>query len=245
MALEAIFKPLKKYRLKRIGSDYDGGYLVGENSLKRSENLISFGIHDNWQFEKEFKINNINCKIQCYDDKRILKFLIKKFITEIIFLPYRLSFSFIKYYNDIFDFIRIKKKINFFQKKISYNDLNQILNNIKNDNIFLKIDIEGGEYRILNEIIQNQKKIIGIVIEFHDFDYHRSIIYDFCKRLELTLIHIHPNNCAPIDIKGDPLVIEFTFERDPIIEVGNIDLPNKLDMKNNPLDKDISLVFEI
>jgi hypothetical protein len=248
MALETIFKPKKKYKLIRIGNFNDGGYLVGENSLKKTETLLSFGIDDNWQFEKYFKINNINTKILCYDNKPILKYLIKKFIIEFIFFPYHRRLKFIKYFNNIIEFLIIKKKIVFFQKKIFYNDLNQILKKIKNDNIFLKIDIEGSEYRILEEIIKNQKRIIGIVIEFHDFDYHKNIIYDFCKRLKLNLIHIHPNNFAPKDKNGDPTVIELTFEKESMIDDGdknnNCVLPHKLDMKNNPFDRDIDLVFK-
>jgi nitrogenase subunit NifH len=96
---------------------------------------------------------------------------------------------------------------------------------------------------MLEEIIENQKRIIGIVIEFHNVDYHRNVINDFCKRLNLNLIHIHPNNFAPKDNKGDPTVIELTFERDPIFEDGDVTLPHELDMKNNPLEKDINLVF--
>jgi hypothetical protein len=42
MPLEKIFKPLKKYKLKRLGGDGDGGYLIGENSLKKVETLLSF-----------------------------------------------------------------------------------------------------------------------------------------------------------------------------------------------------------
>ncbi len=71
MAIDLILKPKKKYKLIRLGSLYDGGYLVGENSLKNAENLISLGIEDNWQFEKEFKIINNQTKINCYDDKSI------------------------------------------------------------------------------------------------------------------------------------------------------------------------------
>jgi len=34
------------------------------------------------------------------------------------------------------------------------------------------MDIEGGEYRILDNLIKHQDKICGIVIEFHDIDLH-------------------------------------------------------------------------
>ena len=236
MAIDTLLKPKKKYKLIRLGGINDGGYLIGENSLKRTETLISFGIEDNWQFEKEFQMMNSETKIKCYDDKSILKYLVKKFITEIIFFPYYLRLNFIKYFLNIIDFLKIKKKINFFQKKIFYGDLEEIIINTESNNIFFKIDIEGSEYRILEEIIKNQNKIIGLVIEFHDFDYHKNEIYNFCKRFNLSLIHIHPN--------GNPLVVELTFEKNPTIIDDNLVLPHELDMKNNPLEKDIELFFK-
>ncbi len=244
MAIDPLLKPKKKYKLIRLGGFNDGGYLVGENSLKNAEILISFGIEDNWQFEKEFQIINSKTKIKCYDDKLILRFLVKKFFTEIIFFPYYLRFNFIKYFLSIIDFIRIKNRINFFQKKIFYGDLEKIIINAESNNIFLKIDIEGSEYRILEEIILNQDKIIGLVIEFHDFDYHKNEIYKFCKKLNLSLIHIHPNNFSPKDKYGDPLVVELTFEKTPTIIDDKLVLPHELDMKNNPLDRDIQLIFK-
>jgi hypothetical protein len=244
MAINKLLKPKKKYKLVRLGGLHDGGYLIGENSLKNTETLITFGIEDNWQFEKEFKIININSKIKCYDDKSILKYIVKKFIIELFLLPYYFRLNFIKYFKNIIDFLKIRKKIDFIQKKISYDDLKEILINIKNNNIFLKIDIEGSEYRVLEEIIENQSKITGLVIEFHDFDYHKNIIYDFCKKLNLSLIHIHPNNFSPRDKNGDPLVIELTFERNPTIVDDNLVLPHELDMKNNPLENDIELTFK-
>ena len=123
------------------------------------------------------------------------------------------------------------------------------INHILNKNnielpVFIKIDIEGSEYRILDELLKFQNNITGIVIEFHDFDYHKNIIYDFCKKLNIDLIHIHPNNFAPKDKYGDPTVIELTFEREPIIIGDNPTFPNELDMKNNSSEKDINLFFK-
>ena len=79
MAIDTLLKPKKKYKLIRLGGINDGGYLVGENSLRGTETLISFGIEDNWQFEKEFQIMNSKAKIKCYDDKSILKYLVKMY----------------------------------------------------------------------------------------------------------------------------------------------------------------------
>ena len=147
MAIDKVLKPKKKYKLVRLGSLNDGGYLVGENSLKNAETLISFGIEDNWQFEKDFQITNMNSKVKCFDDKSILKYLVKKFIIELFLLPYYRRLNFIKYFKNIINFLKIRKKIDFIQKKISYDDLKNIFIDIKNDNIFL-----GNMFSLLNKI---------------------------------------------------------------------------------------------
>ena len=51
--------------------------------------------------------------------------------------------------------------------------------------IFLKIDIEGSEYRILDSILENQNRISGIAIEFHDCDLHLDKIKRFIDKLSI------------------------------------------------------------
>ena len=123
----------------------------------------------------------------------------------------------------------------------NYNSLsiNKLLQEFT-EKIFIKIDIEGSEYRILEQIIENENKIEGLVIEFHDIDLHLERIITFINKSSLTLVHFHPNNFGGVDQNGNPIVIELTFSKSPkIIHKGIHDLPNKLDMPNNPNEKDI------
>ena len=154
MALPILFKPNKKYSLVRVGRDFDGGYLVGKDTILNSDTLVSFGINDDWSFERDFKNINSETKVICYDDKPILKYLFKKLIIDTIFL-----FSHLKV-NKIFVltkkiiyFLKDKKKLKFIKKKIAYGDLKEIVKDIESNFIFLKIDIEGFEYRILEDIL--------------------------------------------------------------------------------------------
>ena len=52
--LPKIFKPIyiDNNDLIRIGSLNDGGYILSKNLTKNLNLLISFGISDNWDFEK-------------------------------------------------------------------------------------------------------------------------------------------------------------------------------------------------
>lgn len=245
MSFPIIFKPKKKFKLIRLGRDYDGGYLIGDNSLQNTKTLISFGINDDWSFEKDFIKKNSSLKTICFDDKPILKFLFKKLIINIVFFLSHFKFKKISYLIiKIFDYLLIRKRINFKQKKISYGDLDKILTELKDkDNIFLKIDIEGFEYRIIDEIIKNQKKLIGIIVEFHDIDYHKDLVINFINSLDLKLIHTHPNNASVTDKNGDPTILEMTFERNEIILSDENTLPHQLDMVNDPEKEEFTLKF--
>jgi hypothetical protein len=60
--LPKTFRPKGLYDLIRIGKENDGGYLVGKNSVLKSEYLISFGINDDWSFEEQFRKYNSKIK---------------------------------------------------------------------------------------------------------------------------------------------------------------------------------------
>ena len=242
MPFHKILKPKYNYDLIRIGRDNDGGYLVEKKSFENTECLISLGINDDWSFEEDFLKKNII--IKCFDDELDEKFLLKKIINHFIFFfSNSNNFSLLKNcISNYFSFLRIKKKIQFNKKKISYNDLNKILSQETN-NIFLKIDIEGHEYRILDDLLLNQKKIIGLVIEFHDCDLHLEKIIKFLNSFNLTLVHIHGNNASIRDLNGDIVVLELTFSKNPIQVSDICVLPNKLDMPNFHNKSEVILNF--
>ena len=241
MPFHKILKPKYNYDLIRIGRDNDGGYLVEKKSFENTECLISLGINDDWSFEEDFLKKNII--IKCFDDVLDKKFLLKKIIIQFIFVFYSRNFSLLKKnISNYFSFLRIKKKIQFNKKSISYNDLNKILSQETN-NIFLKIDIEGHEYRILDDLLLNQKKIIGLVIEFHDCDLHLEKIIKFLNSFNLTLVHIHGNNASIRDLNGDIVVLELTFSKNPIQVSDICVLPNKLDMPNSHNKSEVILNF--
>ena len=244
MPLAKIFKPLANYELIRLGKFNDGGYLVGKNSINNSEYLVSFGLDLDWSFEEDFKKKNNKINIICFDDNLDKKFILKKIIIQFIFIIFNKNlkylFFLIKNFINFYFFIN---KVKYQKKKINYKDILQIQADI--NNIFFKIDIEGSEYRILDELIKIKKKITGIIIEFHDADLHESKIKNFIDNIGLKLVHIHPNNFGGLDKFGNPYLIELTFEKEPIILKETNSLPHKFDMKNNPDADDITLTFKI
>ena len=243
MYLPKLFKPDKEYRLIRLGKKNDGGYLVGIQTVNASTHLISLGIKDDWSFEKDFlKQNHIDSV--CIDSENILDILKKKFRSDI--KSSILSLNLIKLIKNVLiflDYLSFKKKTKFIKKKISTGDLNQLISKINSDKIFLKIDIESSEYSILNEIIQNQKKIVGLVIEFHDLDKNMNVIIDFIKKFKLKITHLHANNFSKLDKDENMKIIEMSFEKNPEV-IGNDKIfPNDLDMKNWKRGPEIKFKF--
>ncbi|PHX89638.1 MAG: hypothetical protein CK535_01035 [Pelagibacteraceae bacterium] len=232
--------------LVRIGKQNDGGYLVSISDIEKSNILISFGIADDWSFESDFaKYNDI--EVVAYDASLNFRSLLKRMIIETIKNP--LNFYGIKKlfsYKKFFKGKRkhIKKFLGLNTSNEMYCTLLEALNEGNNKKNFLKIDIEGSEYRFLDDIVANEEKITGIVIELHDCDIHLSQIERFVKNLNkrgLYLVHIHANNYAPIRLDdGLPLVLELTFSRHAKFS-NSFKLPHKLDMPNdkNSLDYDL------
>jgi len=244
MPFHKILNPQYSYDLIRIGKNNDGGYLVEKKSLENTESLISLGINDDWSFEEDFIKKNKITSVKCFDDVLDEKFLLKKIIIQFVFLFYNRDFRLFKnYISNYFSFLRIKKKIQFNKKKISYNNFSKILSQEKN-NIYLKIDIEGSEYRILDQLLLNEKKIIGLVIEFHDCDLHKEKIVNFVRLFNLTLVHIHGNNFGEEDLNNDITILELTFSKNPVQVSDTVILPNKLDMPNNHKKSEVILNFK-
>ncbi len=251
---------LNKKELVRLGSIDDGGYVLPIKDIESSDVLISLGISDNWDFEKDFhKISN--AKVIAYDHSIDSKFWISKFKKDLIkfiklkiFKPKKIYKMF--QYIDFIFFFKLKKKNLFFLKKIGKEEncisINEIVDkHIKKDNrIFLKIDIEGSEYEILNQIISIQNKIQGIVIEFHNVTQNLDTIKEFLLKINtnLNLVHIHANNYSVKEVNQFPEAIELTisninldnqdFEKARDYPLKNLDFPNS---KRSP---DIKIAFE-
>ena len=242
MTFSLFFKPKHNYFLERIGKENDGGYLINSDAILKSKYLLSFGIFDDWSFEKNFIKYNKNVKVICYDDVISFNFIFTRSIKKIILDLYK--FKFTNIFNNLFtimDYILIKNKIKFYKKKIVRGDIEKIMNNL--DQVFLKVDIEGNEYEILEDILKVQNNISALIIEFHDVDKNRDVIERFIEKFKLNLTHIHPNNYGKLDKNNDPVIIELSFEKNPKIIGGEVRLPNILDQKNNPKKNDIFIKF--
>ncbi len=231
--------------LIRVGRDYDGGYLVSHSDIKNSDILISLGICDDWSFEMDFvKYNDVD--VNAYDASVNLRFWIKRIIMETLKNPFNLyPIRKLISYNYFFrgNKKHIKKFIGFDSKDKSYCTLSSIFDSLNSQNIFLKIDIEGSEYRIFDTIVRYQNRISGLVLEMHDCDLHMDAIESFINKLNLNIVHIHVNNHSPIRLDDSlPLILEITFSKNCTLS-DETDLPHKLDMPNIKNQPVVNITF--
>ena len=247
MSLPKILKPKINTKLRRFGRNYDGGYLVTKKSVTSAKSLLSFGILDDVSFESDFiKLNKVD--VHCYDHTVGKNFWKRKLYSDFGAGMYNFNFPFIiNSFNRYFEF----KK--FFSDKSNILNIETIKNGSLTDIIksnklqhpsFLKIDIDGSEYRILEELIKLQSHFSALIIEFHDVDLNLKKICDFVENFQLTLTHTHPNNYGFLNHANLPTVIECTFEKEPELVPGEIILPNKFDQPNDPSKKDYNLIFK-
>ena len=258
-----IPKYLKPYHtsfsnLVRLGRKYDGGYVIDKRVIAKTRTIVTCGLEAEWSFEKEFQKNNRNCKILAFDHTVNKKFWIDRFLKDFISL---LLLKKIKL-NKIFDVFKYIEYLSFFSgnnkhylkkivsKKEVKNNQITITDAIgNNQDILLKIDIEGDEYKVLSEVDKNFNKINLVIIEFHDLQKNLKKIKNFIKKTKLKNIHINANNYGMVGVNGIPQVIEMTLINSKKFKIKNSktkrNYPIKgLDFKNRKRGPDIQIAFE-
>jgi hypothetical protein len=218
-----------QYRKKRIGKDNDGGYIIADLPGDY-DMLISGGVSGDISFEQQFLNRYTNVKT-CY-----------AFDGTIDTLPTsdnRITF--------------IKKNLGTINNDNLCN-LNEYL--CQSKNIFMKIDIEGHEFRLFPAILPEYfSNIKQLVMEIHtpadiqlypDYfeglgDIQNTQLISLMKLINKThtLVHFHGNNGCKLqrfyNIIPLPHVFECTFIRNDFIKekvLNDEPFPTALDMKN-------------
>jgi hypothetical protein len=204
---------------QRIGSKYDGGYVICLDIDNKYDIILSGGAGNNISFEEELiSILDQNCVI--YDHSVDIQNINS---TKLVHTKTRLN----KDNQDFFNLINA------------------------HNNIFLKLDIEDGEYELLEYLSQEQiQRFKQIVIEIHN--PYSSSRFDLIKKLFIShkLIHLHANNCGGIiNVFGIdmPKVVELTLIRNDTIPHNAIltpnicNLPTNIDFPNSRFRPDIQL----
>lgn len=234
--LNSIFHPINCSDLIRLGKDFDGGYLVCRRDIEKSDAFIGMGVSDDWSFESDFyKLKKI--QIDTYDRSVGFSYFLRQIFRKLLRLhnpmhflkAVRTLFSFLFFFGQ--ESVRHHRAFIGFDAPPKSISLKSAL--AKSDgNVFLKIDIEGSEYRILDELLACAHRISGLAIEFHDCDLHFSRLRDFIDAFPLTLVHCHVNTGGVLGLDQDPTLLELTFSSSEKGQDKVVALPHHLDMPN-------------
>jgi hypothetical protein len=209
--------------LIRVGPTNDGGYVIPEFLIEEADFLVSFGLDEDWSFDEHFKKLNPRIRIHAYDHTISERLLLRRLLGSIARTCLGKSslknvsrrFRLLKSYSAFFS-----NSGKHFQERVysrpdlSYDTtLDKVFARANSERVFLKIDIEGSEYRIIDDILKFADRIVGMVIEFHDTEPLRSVFATSIRRLQadFEIVHLHANNCSGIGRDQLPEVLEITF----------------------------------
>lgn len=173
----------KQMNLLRLGNKYDGGYIVADDACKESDVLLGYGIDHDISFEESFSERykkpsyGFDCGEIGISPKSDLFHFIPQCIGTDQFLKTKSTSS-----GNISSFSSQIKTLNLSRKKI-----------------FLKMDIEGAEYEVFDDILKHNENITSIVLEIHfGIRGQETKALDLITRLnkDFVLVHLHANNCC-------------------------------------------------
>lgn len=222
----------------RIGCASDGGYIVPRMILDHCDDLLSFGLGENWSFDRAWKTIKPNSKIHMYDGTVSI--------------------------NNMKDYLRVQytgffgtsTTVFHFQENVGRKAINPsqtefatTIQRLASKRIFLKMDIEGGEFQILDDILAHRDIIPAMAVEIHFANYHRENFKQTMARFKeyYELVHTHGNNHTLLGADGACDCFEFTFVRKDLVNATDTRYKfylDGLDVSNVPGLDDYEFYFD-
>lgn len=209
----------------RIGSKHDGGYEVSRSSIQDSEFLLSLGVNEDWRFEEAY-LRLKNVPVHLYDHtvtpfwlfenalKNTIKTFLRRYHRDNLMLSLKAFFGYRRFISQV--------NVDHFLEKIvrvavnsNETSLYEAIKRTGSSRIFLKMDIEGSEFRVLGQILDSLDKVVGLAIEFHDLDLFREEFEEFMISLkkEFHINSVNINNFARFSDTEFPRVLEICLSR--------------------------------
>jgi hypothetical protein len=233
--IEQYFSTHHKYLVK-LGGFKDGGYVADYFSLIRSKILISGGVGSNVRFESD-----------CYDVNQDLQIILVDPTVSIARMVVRGFYHFIKkgengfrslseVLNYLFLIPRVKLIKKYLGNSFLINDiLSEVDMNSGGKTIFIKLDIEGAEYDLLQNIVHLKQNLSGVCIEFHDLhsSSNRDKLASFLADLNFLIVHISVNEVCLTE-GNYPSVLEISLApSDQSIQLKHDDCVNELYLQSS------------
>lgn len=255
----AFLAPVETDGLMRVGNPHrDGGYVVPSAAVRESDALISFGVGTHWSFEVHFKQLNPAAEIHAYDHtvgemrfrRDFQRGLVKFLLARTSLADVRKRWGIWRSYRAFFPSraTHFQEEIHHRGSKSTYASIDKIFGRTRSQRVFLKIDIEGCEYSIIDDVLRYAARINCIAIEFHDTEALRDTFCSAVKRWQRAfhIVHLHGTNLNHVAPDGLPNCVEMTFAAGATPSNAKLrpSLPlNGLDSPNNPNQPDRYIRF--
>jgi hypothetical protein len=265
-----LLHPLDCEPMVRLGPPRDGGYVVPGGQVEQCRLLLSLGVNDDWSFDRACVAANPRLVVVGVDHSvgpglffgRILRSLFKiggyglllrrrKVRTYRAFLANALDYF--RFFRAPHRHLRLMVAGSDGPGQVTVARLIREHAPVAGaePDVFLKMDIEGGEYAAIGDIAAAAPRIRCIAAEFHDL-HTRTAEFNAALRAldrDFAVVHVHANNHCPYDAAiGFPATVEISWINRRLLPAGTPPSPHAypragLDYPCDPNKPDYGLAF--
>jgi hypothetical protein len=216
--------------LVRVGLLKDGGYVVPRSAMASATVLLSLGMKEDWSFETAFLEANPATRVIGVDPSVTPRF----FAAQALRSGGRWAASVFRGERSgrVRHAWRLRNSLHYFwffglkhrhlvarvsaadrEGSVSIRTLIERAGE-RDRRVFLKMDIEGGEYDVIEDVVAHQDRLSCVVAEFHRIGKQAAAFNNALARLQTAfqVVHVHGNNYRPFDAAhGVPDTVEITL----------------------------------
>ena len=266
----ARLRPIACPGLVRLGPRADGGYVVPQAAVDRTALLLSLGVKQDWSFERDFVARNPQARVVGVDPSVGPGLFARQAIASLKGLagavaPTRRrerrrhaavlarSIDYFRFFGPRHRHLRLRVAAEGDEETTV--TLAQLLARVGDGlapySVFLKMDIEEGEYEVMPQVAAHADRLNCVVVECHAIGRRARQFEEAVERLgtRFRIAHVHANNYGGYaDAVGLPEVLEVTFVNEALLSGPAEPSPHAyprpgLDWPNAPSRPDVELDF--
>lgn len=220
--LPQVFKPEGTARVVRLGSDNKGGHVVAADAVASTRNLLSLGLAPNLEFEIDFAAMAPLKTLHGYDpaiDEEALKRARRRALIPFFGSGAQRRRALARYrdYKALFadkgeGFVHQQRAVGLDEGMIGLDEAIAALHS-EPGQTFIKCDIGGGEYDMLDVIIENNALLSGIALVLHHVPAHMREIRVFLMAMRefMALDNMTADNIAGLDRDNVPMSVALSM----------------------------------
>lgn len=221
--LPTAFRPTGANPVIRLGCDNEGGHVVATDAVANSRHLLSAGLGRNCEFELDFAAMAPLTSLACYDadidEKRLRNDRMRAHVANVVFRSpnHRKAIEMHRNYRALFGgqnpgYRHFVGTIGIDEGNTRLADAIAALDPAPGS-VFLKCDFKGAEYGMLDQIIELNHLLSGLVLLLHDVPLHmrETIVFLSAMAEFMTLDNTTASNAGGMSPNGVPNVLEISM----------------------------------